>query len=293
MITCELKDLRLANGGDIPPPARSAFLKFYTGDYTAGTIGFTLEQRGFYTECLFRMWERKDGLPHDERWLARALQCDPRTVRRLLKFLTANQKLEIVDGRVVNARMMKEIAEYTNRATSGRDRAKIAGRSGEDQPKIEPKKSKSEVFSTKEATAENHTRIQKPESRIKEPPFSPPEEDMPSHVRPVANWSMAFADPSESEVVLEEGVLTLRGEPYRQALIDFDGSEKRLRFALEQAAGFVRVNSPIPLLAQVRSQLAKQLGGRLDMDSRYERGKAANQAASRPNRPSRYASGAA
>lgn len=257
-------------------PARAAFLKFYTGDYTAGTIGFDLEQRGFYTECLFRMWERKGGLPNDERWLARSLQCDPRTVRRLLSFLIDAGKLVVCDGLVTNARMAKEIAEYEVRSSSARDRAKIGLRSPEDRAKITAKKSEREAISRDVASVDVSPRSQKPETREKVTPFSP-SGPMPVHVKPVANWSNQF-EPTvvDGAILREDGELVLVGQPYRQALEDF-GSETRLRIALQQAAAYVKINSPTPLLAQVRSQLAGQLGRKLDQAANHQAAVAAKQ----------------
>lgn len=108
------------------------FMQFYTSDWTAGTIGFTLEQRGFYLEALKTMWEQKDGLLDDMKWLGCALRCDPRTARRLRSFLLNKGKLHVRNNLLINPRMMREIAKWKRRqeAKSGRS-------SGEDQPKLD------------------------------------------------------------------------------------------------------------------------------------------------------------
>lgn len=257
----------------ISRPARAAFLKFYTGDYTAGTIGFDLEQRGFYTECLFRMWERKGGLPYDERWLARSLQCDPRTVRRLLLFLIDAGKLVVRDGLVTNTRMAKEIAEYEARSTSARDRTKIGQRSHEDQTKIEAKKSEIEVITTTEASADDTPRIQKPETRIESP--QSPSAEYPAHVRPV-DFSNAFG--GDDEVFFEGDELRIVGDERARLVAEFDGDERRFNTALLQVAGQVQRNSRQPLRAQVRRGIGRIAGERRDKQENYMAVVAANKA---------------
>lgn len=91
---------------------RTPFLKLYTDDWIAGTIDLSFEEKGFYFELLLRMWERKASLPNDERWIACALGCNPRTVRKLLSALVDSGKLYIENGQVVNARMMREISTH-------------------------------------------------------------------------------------------------------------------------------------------------------------------------------------
>jgi uncharacterized protein YdaU (DUF1376 family) len=107
------------------------FWMFYTSDWAGAVIGFTLEQRGFYFECLRRMWERKGGLVDDVKWLAAAISCDPRTVRRLRSFLINQGKLQPINGLLINGRAMRDIAKWKRQAA-----AKLRGSSGEDQPKL-------------------------------------------------------------------------------------------------------------------------------------------------------------
>lgn len=101
--------------------ARTPFMQFYTSDWTAGTVNFTLEQRGFYFECLKMMWETKSGLVDEPRWLASAMRCDVRTARRLRDFLVEKRKLKPMDNLLINSRMEAEI---------GKHRAKIGQKSG-------------------------------------------------------------------------------------------------------------------------------------------------------------------
>ena len=90
---------------------KTPFLKFYSGDWIAGTLNLSFEEKGFYLECLLRMWERKSGLPNDDRWLASALNCNPRTVRKLKASLIASGKLVIDGDCIINPRLMRDIGQ--------------------------------------------------------------------------------------------------------------------------------------------------------------------------------------
>lgn len=93
----------------------SSFVMFYTSNWFGGTEALTYEQKGFYVDLLFRMWERKGPLPDDQQWLAAHLGCDPRIIRRLRADLIRLEKLESRDGFLSNRRMMKEIAKMVRR----------------------------------------------------------------------------------------------------------------------------------------------------------------------------------
>lgn len=110
------------------------FWMFYTSDWAAGTIGFTLEQRGFYLECLRCMWERKGGLIDDAKWIASAVRCDPRTARRMRSFLINHGKLIPVEGLLINPRAARDIRKWRDRS-----KAKLGRSCAEDQPKLDLK----------------------------------------------------------------------------------------------------------------------------------------------------------
>ncbi len=104
------------------------YMLFYTSDWTAGTVNFTLEQRGFYFEALKTMWESKGGLPDDLQWLRGALRCDIRTARRLRSFLLNKGKLYVKDNLLMNRRMMRDIAQWKRKQA-----AKVGKHSAESQ----------------------------------------------------------------------------------------------------------------------------------------------------------------
>lgn len=82
-------------------------------DWQRGTRsrGMTIEQRGFYSECLDAMWELQGPLPRDNKRLGLLLGCNPRTVAKLMPQMIA---LGVIVGTwygYYNPRMMADIAE--------------------------------------------------------------------------------------------------------------------------------------------------------------------------------------
>lgn len=133
-------------------------MRLFTGDWIVGTIGLTFEQKGFYLEVLLRMWERKAGLPNDDKWLAAALQCNPRTVRKLKAELIALGKLVVECGKLVNPRMMREIG-------SGRIGAELEPNSTRIGAELEPNAPKNPTITTHAQARALHFHIQKEEEK--------------------------------------------------------------------------------------------------------------------------------
>lgn len=147
-------------------PEHTPFMQVYTSDWTAGTIGFTLEQRGFYFEALKTMWEMKGGLPDDIKWLSCALRCDPRTARRLRSFLINKRKLKHRNNLLINERMEKEIARWKRKV-----RPNFGRSSAEVQPKLGQIFSEMPMKSTVVPFPPPDIRIQNPESREEDRSF--------------------------------------------------------------------------------------------------------------------------
>ncbi len=144
---------------------RTPFLKIYSDDWFAGTRMLTMEQKGFFMECLMLMWDRKAGIPCDPSWLSRAIRIDPRTARRLTCDLLKLGKLHDDDGTLINKRMLGDIAAHNSRSNSGRSQPDLREKSAEDRPKIEPKKSENQMKSTVARTNSETPIFQKPYSR--------------------------------------------------------------------------------------------------------------------------------
>lgn len=110
------------------------------------------------------------------------------------------------------------------------------------------------------------------------------DDDLPSHVKPVANWSQAFAQPGDSHgVELANGRLTLVNGTRTEWLERFDGDAKALDLALIEAAGEIQPNSRShSLKAQVLRALARKVRDRLDRDRRYAAAASAKAAPKKP-----------
>jgi uncharacterized protein YdaU (DUF1376 family) len=235
---------------------RRAYFPFYVDDWAGGTIGFTLEQEGFFLRFVKCQWARKGDLPDDIKWLAAALHCDPRTVRRLRQFLIDAGKVHIAEnGMLYNKRMRLEIAKdraKIERRSAG-DRAKIGRRSGEDRPKIGP------MFAKKPNDFYAGARAPLPE----------PEPEPREELQPFSSETAREKDDEEPRVAFREGKIELLNGLRSYWLERFDGDGDRLELGLIQAAGFVQPNSTKPLEAQVSAQLARQCGEKRDRDKRY------------------------
>lgn len=141
---------------------RTPFLKLYTDDWIAGTIELSFEEKGFYFEVLLRMWDRKGTLPDDANWLACALGCNPRTVRKLVTRLVATDHLQVANGVVSNRRMMREISQNVTRTHKQHDQS-----SANPSP-IEPELA-SNSSGTMAKTSTISTRVLLPETRSQNP----------------------------------------------------------------------------------------------------------------------------
>lgn len=110
------------------------------------------------------------------------------------------------------------------------------------------------------------------------------DDELPSHVKPIANWSTAFATPDANHgVEFSNGRLILVNGTRAEWLAQFDGDAKALELALIETAGEIQPNSRShSLKAQVLRSLARKVRDRLDRDRRYA---AAASAKSAPKPP--------
>ena len=152
---------------------RTPFLKLYGDDWSHGTRMLTMEQKGFFLECLLLMWDRKGGLPCDPAWLSGALQIDPRMARRLTCDLIRLGKLADEDGMLVNPRMMKDLSTRQKKSESAKDRAELPEKSPEDCPELRTKKPEKPIETTEHPSKQKAPIFQKPDSIEEIPPKSP------------------------------------------------------------------------------------------------------------------------
>lgn len=89
--------------------SRKPWYQRHPADWQNGTIGMSLELRGFYSEFLDAMWQRQSQLPKDDKWLAMATRCSPRMVRACIAKLIAAGKVIETETGYYNPRMMADI----------------------------------------------------------------------------------------------------------------------------------------------------------------------------------------
>lgn len=83
------------------------YMRLYTADWRDGTRGLSFEVQGFYFRILTLLHDGED-VPADACRLAVMLQCNPRTVAKLLPVLFTAGKLFNADGLLKNPRMERE-----------------------------------------------------------------------------------------------------------------------------------------------------------------------------------------
>lgn len=137
-------------------------------DWQNGTrrCGMSMEERGFYSECLDAMWELQGILPADRKRLALLLGCNPRTVAKLLPRMLALGKLIACDGGYYNPRMAADIGIDPDGASAADDelaanacQPALASNSSPIQLEFARKVRKKPMNSTREKESESDTPI--------------------------------------------------------------------------------------------------------------------------------------
>jgi hypothetical protein len=89
-----------ANSGGSKP---RRYMRLFKTDYRDGTAMLSLDAQGLYMRILTYL-DDGDAVPADPVALARFLQCNPRTTRKLLPELISAGKLFEVDGQLCGGR---------------------------------------------------------------------------------------------------------------------------------------------------------------------------------------------
>lgn len=151
-------------------------LPWYKRDVDAwrgGTRGMSLELRGFYSELLDAMWDRQAPIPNNESKIAMMVNCNKRTVRKLLPQLIALGKIvETADG-LTNARMAREI-DGAQPGSSRPIQTELDRNSRSIQPEFDPKNQKNPMISTREVEEELRTEKKSPPCSPSREPEAPP-----------------------------------------------------------------------------------------------------------------------
>ena len=164
-------------------------------DWQHGTIGMSLELRGFYSAILDAMWERQGQLPKDEKWLAVACQCSTRMVRSLIIKLVEQGKVIETSTGYYNRRMMADILGLDDVQPQGQFapvsrpvRAPVKRESSASRARVErepqTKNRKNPEFSTRDLEAESEA-----EKETESITARPVVEAARDAGRPSADWS--------------------------------------------------------------------------------------------------------
>lgn len=168
--------------------------KRYHSDALTGYRGLTLEERGAYTTILDLLYDSgEEALPASERWQAGQMDVGPRRWRIIRDSLVAAGKIILLpDGRITNARYLRERAKRADLSATRADagskggKAKAAASGSQDfQPELamfsgvendanqkdnsgemEPKGAENSGSDLANATAKPPVRARDPEARV-------------------------------------------------------------------------------------------------------------------------------
>jgi len=181
------------------------YMRLFTSDYRDGTVHLDFEAQGFYFRILTYLHDG-ETVPADPVQLARFLQCNARTVRKLLPKLIAAGKLYQSGFELKNPRIERELE-----ATSAPIQPDVEPNS---EPKIEKPESNQEGSDSYYRAGQSHSQfhIQKEELEAAaelEPARPPP--DPPAALKPlddlynrlVEAGGKALADPVNAQGLLQ------------------------------------------------------------------------------------------
>ena len=300
------------------------FVRFYPSDWRSGCLGLSLEQQGLYVAICVFQWETGRRLFSDDTQAAHALGLNPKNYRKVRNELVERGKLTLHENGYANVRAETELNAALGAGSASRRQGeaeqleasrivsnqhknrgnplpeRYAGTNAiVNQSSINPGLIVDQSSILVEKINENQSRSIEPIANSREPKKEDPkpqfaQSDMPSHVKPIANWSAAFSQSVENhETVIRATtgeILLLNGT--RQTWLEkFGGDGERLDLALIEIAGDINEHSRKPLAADVQGRLARKAGDKLDRDQRYRAAVAANataKAAPKPVKLSRW-----
>lgn len=82
--------------------------KRFPGDFIAGTLSLSLEEKGAYSICLDLIYDRGGAIPDDPHWLSRVCGCSVRKWKVIRQTLITHGKLFEKDGTLNNKRAVKQ-----------------------------------------------------------------------------------------------------------------------------------------------------------------------------------------
>ena len=99
------------------------FIKFYPGDFLAGTSGLSPAERGVYITLLCLIYEMDGAIARDDTRLSRRCGAPKAAFVRILQELIDQKKITETDGMLSNRRAEKAIVDRTNRTQNAANAA--------------------------------------------------------------------------------------------------------------------------------------------------------------------------
>lgn len=90
---------------------RFPFFKFYPRDWLESTRHMTLEERGAYIDVICILMEMEGHLASDDDWMRHQLHIPKQRWRKMKARLIEHDKIRVEDGKIVNDRCVKELAD--------------------------------------------------------------------------------------------------------------------------------------------------------------------------------------
>ncbi len=157
-------------------------LDFYPRDWFLGTRNLSREQRGIYIDLLAAMYARGGPLPYRPEELRALLgEKSVRVVIRVVNELIEKEKIQVVDGDLVNDRALREIEAFRQRlelsARGGNaSKRRLNSRRGEKRQHQDKPKAKRCLNSAKDSSelAEGFQSVQRIRGDQPPAPSSPP-----------------------------------------------------------------------------------------------------------------------
>jgi uncharacterized protein YdaU (DUF1376 family) len=278
------------------------FVRFYPSDWRSGCMGLTPEEEGVYMRACAHGWETGVRLPLDDAAAASRLTLDVRMWRRIKNKLIEKGKLHVASDGIFNPRAEREFEAATRAkqqadaqadmgsARNGHDRqhedggSPLAGRGtpGAGVLVDVAEKSPESLGEVSEIFAAKDNEINGP---LKEPIARAIEEEKKDSAR--VDFLGRPIEGPDADVSFDGRTIELiNGE--RKYWLDKFGDNERLDLALIQAAGYILPNSRQPLAKQVRAQLARAAGDKIDRDQRYAAAAQAKPAVAQAARPKNW-----
>lgn len=142
--------------------------KRYPSDFISGTLRMSLEEKGALSMVLDLIYDRGGPIPDDPQWVARVCGCSTRKWKKIKSKLVEFGKIELVDGKIYNARANYEL---NGRRLNGEHVGEKSVKTG-DKPEINGSKparkpAENEVVSNKTnglGFSISESRVQNPET---------------------------------------------------------------------------------------------------------------------------------